>query len=282
MLSNNRVILNKSGTLTDLSVLMNNLFSGSHVVDVAASDFIYLGSDLPFNHRYLSISTANDQACAVSVDIWDGNSWQAAVDVVDQTDDGTGKTLSQSGIISFSVDKSKGWGFETSTEDMSSSGLQTLKIYNMYWVRLKFSATVKNTTALKYVGHKFANDIDLAGKYPDLIKTSVLTSFQSGKTSWEEQHILAAETIVRDLRKKQIGLFSASQILNWEVFNDAAVYKVAEMIFLAFGDDYADDRKLASQYYEDALDQVVFPIDKNQDGRLDPEEQRYSTRLIRG
>lgn len=282
MLLNNRVIFENNTTLTDLSVNLNDVFSGSETVDiVAADDYLYLASDLPFNHRYFMVSTANDQASTVSVDIWNGTEWVAAVDVLDQTKNASGHTLSTSGIISWVTDRNKSWSREETTENMTGSGLTTLKIYNMYWVRLAFSGNLKATTALKYVGHKFSSDYSLKGYYPDLGRSTVMTAFQAGKTNWDEQHVLAAEEIIRDLKKKN-EIFSSNQILNWEQFTDAAVHKVAEIAYTAFGADYEDRRDKAFDNYTDALDKVTFDVDKNANGKREPEERKPSFgRLVR-
>ncbi len=283
MLINNRIIWDDNGTLKDLSPELNNVFSLTKTLAlVAAQDKIYIGSDLPFNHRYFMVSTANDQASVITVKNWNGSEWVATVDLVDQTlDSGGTKTLGQSGILSWVTDRNKTWGLEETTENIDE--LATLKIYNMYWVQLTFSGNLGASTALKYVGHKFSNDIDLGGQYPDLLRSNVLDAFLTGKTTWDEQHVLAAEEVIRDLRKKQI-IISRNQVFGWEEFTDAAKHKVAELVYSAFGKDYEERRETAREYYEDSLDKIVFQqVDKNADGRVTPSENYPSySRLVRG
>lgn len=287
MLINNRVLFIDGADIEDLSIPLSNLFAGSAVVNPSDNTkHVYIGSDLPFNHRYFRIDpdNANDVESIVAVDIYDGFDWEPAVDVLDQTQEaGNGVPFSQNGIISWQTDRNKVWGKQASTELMKDSGLETLKIYNLYWVRLTFSAGLKNTTTLKYVGHKFSNDSDLGGYYPDLNRVNVMASFKAGKADWEEQCILAAEEIVRDLRKKNV-IWNANQIFGWDEFADASVHKVAEIVYTAFGKDYSERREDARENYGDALDKVVdVAIDKNEDGRLSTEEKRPNFgRLIRG
>lgn len=279
MLTNQRIIHDNNGTLIDLSVSLNSIFTGNSTIDIVANqDKIYIGSDLPFNHRYIQVSTPNAVTSAIStVEIWDGTSWNAAVDVIDQTSTG-GKTLAQSGYISWTLDRTKAWGQAATAEDVT--GLTGLKIYDMYWLRITFSVTLTGTTALSYAGHKFATDTDLGGYYPDLNLTAVKTAFASGKTTWDDQHFLAAEEIIQDIRRKKIA-WSGQQILDWEQFNQAGVHKVAAMIMTAFGDDYADNRILALKEYEKAMNLKVFNVDLNQDGRLDEEERYIHTGIVR-
>jgi hypothetical protein len=281
MLTNQRIIFNDGGTLVDLSVALNSLYTGNGALPVvAADDALYIGSDLPFNHRWFQIATggANAAAAAIAgVDVWNGNDWQAAVDVIDQTT-ATNATLAQSGYISWTRDRSGSWGQEATTEDIPA--LATLKIYDMYWVRIRFTANLTSSTALSYVGHRFANDADLAGRYPDLNQTAVKTAFAAGKTTWDDQHFLAAEEIIQDIRRKGIA-WSPSQILDWQQFNLAAVHKVAQIIMTSFGDDYADNRAQATKDYDLAMNLKVFNVDTNEDGALDEDERRPEAGIYR-
>jgi hypothetical protein len=266
MLLNNRVVLNKNGTLTDLSSALNDLFADNGVLNItAATDKLYLGSDLPFNHRFFNIAVANDQASVVSVEIWDGTTWRAAVDVVDGTSS-SGVALARSGIISWATDKDQGWGQEDTTEDIAA--LSSVRIYNLYWVRFTFSGNLKNTTAAKYVGHRFANDSQLAGYYPDLTKSAILTAHTAGKTDWTDQHCLAAEEIIRDLRDRGV-IYSPAQLLSWEALTEPAVHKVAEIICGAFGEHKDGERRLAGDRYDKAMSALSFPRDKDADGHVD-------------
>ncbi len=270
MLLNSRVILKHSSTLTDISKSVSDIFATASVVNVQAGDELYIGGDMPFNHRHFQLGVVNDQTAVASVEIWDGSDWNDAVDVQDLTSV-SGVSLAQSGILSWSTDKSKGWTREDTTEDITE--LSTLKIYNMFWVRVSFSAALKATVTAKYVGHKFSQDSQLAGYWPDLARSAVKTAFSSGKTTWDEQHVLAAEEIIRDLRK--LGTIkSANQINNWEIFTEASIHKVAEIVFTAFGEAKAETRKVAADRYEAAFNQLHFPdIDSNEDGHKDIEEK---------
>lgn len=279
MIANQRIIWSDDATLKDLSIALNDAYAETYVLPlVAAEDYLYIGSDLPFNHRYFNVSVVNDVASVASVEIWNGTSWVSAVDVIDQTSV-AGKTLARSGIISWTLDRNGFWGQESTTEDVT--GLTSLKIYDFYWVRLSFSADLKATTALRYVGHKFADDDDLRAQYPDLLSSSLLDAFETGKTTWVDQHIVAAEEIIRYIRKKKIA-WNRNQILNWDQFNMAAVHKVAEIIMTAFGEDYSEQRKLAESKYKEAIDLSIYEVDRSEDGRRDELEKRaYGMTLVR-
>lgn len=279
MLVNQRIIWKDNTTLKDLSLELNDLVSQNYTIGfVAAQDNLYIGSDLPFNHRYFVVATANDVVSVASVKIWNGNDWVSAVDVLDQTAVAQ-KAFGQTGILSWTTERNASWSIEDTTENISD--LSTLKIYNMYWVKLTYSVDWKSTTALAYVGHKFAKDEDLGVYgYAELNTTDMKTAYEAGKTTWDHQHVAAAEQIVRYLRKKYI-IQSKSQILDWEQFNEAAIHKVAEIIYFSFGEDYEDRRKKAEEKYYAAMNLGIFQVDRNQDGKLDDVEKMKFTGLVR-
>lgn len=278
MILNNRIIYSDNGVFTDLSVALNDYHVGtSTVAVVAAEDAIYVGSDLPFNHRFIEVTTANDQTSVMSVELFDGSSWNAAVDVIDQTA-ASGRTLAQSGSVSWNKDKRKGWA-RRDTADIPA--LSSLVIYNLFWARFKFTANLKSTTALGFVGQKFSNDTELAGYWPQLVRSEVYAQWDAGtKTSWNEQHYQSAEKIIQDLKKKGV-IYTDAQVLNWEIFKEASIHKTAEIIMNAFGKDWEKPRDEAKARYADALDLFLFEIDKNQNTLLDESETIPTIDVVR-
>lgn len=278
MLTGNRILFSDNGVLSDASRDLNDLYAGAKVIPVvAAEDKLFLGSEAKFNHRYFQVSVVNDVASVMSVDLWTGSEWVPALDVIDGTSN-SGVCLAQPGILQWTKDRNKSWAKQSKSEDVT--GLTGTKIYDMYWARISFSANLKATTALSYVGHRFANDLHLGGMYPDLVRSTVLTAFKAAKVDWNEQHVVAAEEMIADLRKDKL-LWSGSQVLDWEKFNIPAVHKVAEIIMRAFGDDFADRREEAKEDYLNALRASSVGIDRNEDGELQREEQRVSVGLFR-
>ena len=277
---NNRLIFDDNGTLNDLSVNANNFLSGTFTLDVvAADDALYVGSQFPFNHRWFEVSTANDQAASISkIEVWDGDSWVETVDIVDETSDGT-NTLAQSGYISWVTDKDEGWLKDDTDDGTGITGISTLKIYDLYWAKITFSADLKATTALKYVGFKFSSDEDLGAEYPELTLSNVIAQFKAGQTNWNNQHFLAARKIIIELIKTNI-IFSPNQILRPSVFKDASVHRVAAIAFKAFGDDYKDNRSDAMKDFYSSLNLKQFNIDINNNARLDPSERVSTTGWI--
>jgi hypothetical protein len=277
MLRNNRVLFYNGGSFEDLSIALSDIHAQTKVIDFTApNDYIYIGSDFPFNHRYFDLSVVNAVAATLSIDIWDGNSWVPVVDIMDETAV-AGVPLAQSGTISWQVDLDESsWNYDD-TNEMDNSGLTTgPKIFKLYWIRMKYSATLTATTALRYVGHRFSEDAALESEYPELAGSAIKTAWKAGKTDWKEQTLLAGEYIVQDLRGVKDLITSASQILDWRQFEKASIHKTAEIIFRGMGDDYLDQRKDANIEYKKALAVGKFNVDLNLNANLEEVEKTTS------
>ncbi len=275
---NQRIIWSDNGTLKDISDLLGSYTDSEYTMAFNHSeDALYIGSQLPFNHRYIQMgATVNSVTSTLTVSLWDGNDWVAAVDVFDRTRDVSTRAISlnQSGIITWVLEDTYSWA-EDNTDDMTGSGLTTVKIYDLYWAKLTWSATWTGTTAIKFIGHKFAGDADLGVFYTQLNTATARAKFNNGTamSNWDSQMIAASEEIIQDL-KDRVGdrLYSADQIIRPELLKNACVHKTAEIIYAAFGDDFDDDRTRAREYYEKALRTSVNQFDVNGDTKLDRSE----------
>lgn len=270
MLTGQRVFFSDNGVLSDLSRALGDMFNQTQSLTVvAAEDKLFIGGDQPFNHRFVKVATANTNACVVSVDIWNGSAWVPAVDVLDGTSTG-GKTFAQTGIIQWTTDRNKGWEREADSDDVT--GLEGTHVYDMFWVRLSFSANT-SATVLSYMGHKFGDDNFLGGYYPDFVRTKMIAAWETGKADWDEQHILAAEELIRDLRKRRYVL-SGAQVFDWELFSVPAIHKCAHIIMTGLGPDYIDRAIEAQEAYQNELENTMAGLDRNRDGRLSLEERK--------
>lgn len=287
MLSTQRVLLTSGTAQSDVSQALNDFRSGVAILPMlTATDYLYVGSDLPFNHRFFEIETANAEDAAISVEIWFGGAWVAAVDVIDGTSESVTTTtgvppnevtttkvcsLHKSGIVQWSPEKHKGWDCAEFSDQVT--GISKSGIYDKYWVRFKLSANISATTSISFIGHKFSSDSELVSVYPDLANSSLLTSFETGKTSWDEQHFTAAELIVEELQNRR-AIVSGSQILDWSVFTMASCHKVAEIVYRGLGRAYDENRALAMKAFDAAMNKKLLRIDSDADGRLNPNESR--------
>lgn len=270
MLHSSKVIWKDNTTLVDLSLKLSDINSEAvPFAFVAADDKLYLGSDFSFNHRFIDVKRANTAAAVISqIETWNGNSWDPVAQIFDDTQAG-GKSFGKSGVIGWVPDRHVSWAREGSTEDIPE--LATLKVYDKKWVRITFSANLADCE-LNYVGHRFSSDADLRSRYPDLLNPESLDAFEQGKTNWNVQHVLAAEELIRDM-KRDLDIWSENQILDWQLFQDAACHKVATYAFTAFGRDYVDNLDTAEAAYQKARNKKIFNIDRNNNAILRPAEK---------
>ena len=278
MLFNQRILFSDNGTIRDLSVNLLDFQAGAETIDfVAGEDYLYVGSYLPFNHKWFDISSANAASASIAIDIWDGDTWNPVIEILDQTSFG-GASMATSGIVRFTHDRDETWAREQDSFDVA--GLESTEIYNLHWSRISFGSDLSPSFALNFVGQKFSDDDDLYLYYPDLNQADLKTAFEAGKTNWNDQAFAAAKLIQRDLERKA-GMLSPDQIIDYEFFNEPSVHKVAHLIFYGLGRSYTDLRNDAAEKYKDAMAQTYLRLDLNGDGDLSGAERRYKQGFLR-
>lgn len=256
----------------DISEEVNDFRTGHHDFSYVSGDYLYVGSIVPFNNLWIEMDIKNNVAATLSVDVWWGRQWKPVVDLYDGTN-----ALFNTGRIVWNIEIDQGWDSERESEDVT--GLTGTKIYHMYWARLSWSNSLKANTALHYIGQKFSNDDVLASYYPDLTLSNLKEQFETGKTTWDEQHYMASELIIMDLKKRGV-IVSRGQILDYSDFEQAACHKLAEIVYTAFGPSYFEQRAEAAKYYEKTLPIPFAKVDRTGDARLDPVERIISTRFM--
>lgn len=267
---NKRVFYSDNGILRDFSVNLNKYDSiESDFTYVSGEDYIYIGSRLPFNSLYFKVIQANTIPANMYVEVFDGDSWEFVNELIDETG-----AFTRSGYITFVPDRDSGWIMEnTSSDGGYVPGLESIKIYDKYWMRISFDADLSDPVSVSWVGHLFADDSDLGSEYPDLVKTSVISSFKTGKTDWEEQLVRASEVVIEDLMINR-NIIDSSQLLDRYDYRSATIQKCAEIIFNAFGDDFVDQKQRAREEYQRRLSIPYKKIDKNANGIEEVSEAR--------
>ena len=97
----NRIIWkNAAGDLVDISMEMSRIAEDSipsFELTQSAGGALYIGSPFPFSSRYFRFTTANALTTAtMTVSLWNGKSFEAAVDVIDDTSV-SGRAFGESG-----------------------------------------------------------------------------------------------------------------------------------------------------------------------------------------
>lgn len=276
---NNRILYSDNGVLTDLSVELNKYKTGTAVIPafVAAEDAIYIGSRAPFNHFFLRVGdTPNTASTTMSLKYWEGNDFHSVVEIIDETDG-----ITQDGYVTFQPDRDERWHRESTDDDGGQTipELNTVVIYDLYWLEVKFDNDLDVNSEISFVGQKFSDDDDLDSEYPDLNRQTMKDTFSDtpgAKTDWEEQEVRAAEIIIKDLISKNI-INDKSEILVRDNLKLASIMKTAEIIYRGLGDDYADDKRSARGEYNSRLKSGIYQTDRNADGDLNVNEGENRT-----
>jgi len=267
-----RVILSKSGTLTDLTVNSANYYNGVTTIDLTTSDYLYIGQTFPFNNLYFLMGTLNTTASNVTVKLWNSKEW---IDVAELSDETNG--FQSHGHMTFVPKKQENWHRDDTQNNNAQErvdGLGNVNIYDKYWIRISIDTNIDAGTTLKWNGSLFSDDNDLGTEYPELLLSNLLDSIESGKSDYQEQHVKAAELVISDLQSRNI-IKHSGQILDKESVKNISVCKVAEIVYTMLGDDYEDNRALARKEYESRLKKNIFNVDLDEDGRLDIKESGF-------
>lgn len=280
----NRIFLSKSGVMTDLSTSLKEYKTLSSIINLTNADYIYIGQSFPFNHVFMKVKTPNIISATLSIEYFDGKDWRSVAEIIDETNL-LGKPFGQSGFIQWTPDKNFNWNYADTVRgnnyDENITGMGSVKVYDLFWIRLKVSTTITATTELKWIGNLFSNDSDLFGEHPELNKTSFLTSIETGKTDYEEQHVIAAKAIIDDLSVTG-DLLHNGQILDRDDFRLMSVSKTAQIIYNMLGADYFSYRDECLKEYSIRKNKKNKKIDLQLNARLDQTEISYpSSNVVR-
>lgn len=274
-----RLLRSTAGTITDAS-LANQEEASSVVHDItAATDYLYLGQACPFNNFYYKMNVANTNDSTLKIEYWDGNSWVFAVDLLDGTRS-VAKTLAKSGVIQFSPNFKNRWQivYDTSEVNIGPADLNSVTIYNMYWLRISFTSNLSVTTASDKICYCFSTHQQI--NHRDSTLKNYLASFNV--TTWEDHIINASIDTAHELKKRNL-IKSHGQILRLEDVSIATDWKTIMSIYFDLGGDYLEKLKAASKEFDNALDLKAPSLDLNNNAYVDVSENQYSqTRMKRG
>lgn len=265
----NRIFLKTLSTISDLSNKLNDYYSGSEKIPLVSTDYLYIGQSGAFNHLYFEVDGSNTSSTVISLQYWDGKQFQNAVEVNDETNG-----FKNSGFISFVPDRNKGWvNDDTLYTDGKElvTGLSAITVYDKNWIRLKVSVNLLSTTSVSWIGNIFSDDNDILSECPELMRPLYMSTWETGKTDWKEQHIVAAELMINDLISDDV-VDLQGQILDRFAMRKIAVMKCIEIIYNGLGDDYKDNTQRARNEYMSRKKRGIFNVDKNQDGILNDDE----------
>lgn len=274
-----RVFTSDNGTLTDVTLALQDKDETVTLPNVAGDDYIYIAQELPFNGFFLNVSTVNDAASLLTLQYWDGTEWSSHVDLLDDTL-ASGVTLSKSGNVEFKPDREDTWTLTSdSSETDAPTEIQSVELYDHYWMRIRWSANLNASTALRQITYRFCTDEELIAIDPEI--NNYLSSWESGKTNWNEQIILASRLVVADLKARGL-VVHPGQVLRIEDVHMACAYRTLIVLYEKFGEGFDRNREMAKANYDAFMSNKRFSFDLDRNGLLTPSE-RFKTvgRLVR-
>lgn len=262
-----RVFFSDNGTLTDKSIEAQD---GSDMAfpAVAAEDYIYVGQYFPFNNLFIEMDTPNVTASLMSTEYWDGKQWRASVDILDGTKL-LGATLGRSGVIQFAPNRQYKWNIiqDTSETNHTPAQLQTLTIYDLYWMRMKVSANLDAGTIIKKISYAFTTNQLMQGIDPEI--NEYLSAWGGvSKINWNEQIILASQHLVADFKARQL-VVAPGNIVRFDDIALPVAYRTVALVYSQLGDAFKAKYDDAMRLYTNLLAVKRFTIDRNDDGAVE-------------
>lgn len=259
---------NSADSWADHTVALNDWKNGKNVtLSFDSGDYLYIATFLPFNHKFLRFYTPSPTAQMPIVEILNApNEWNIVVDSLDYTGG-----MKQSGVLQWTPNFDKNWGMVPDSNRDINALFGGPTVYDAYWIRLSF--LMPTTFSLSYIGQRFSSDYELFMEYPLLQNPQILAGWAQGKTDWEDQHLLAALYLAKEMRQRNI-VFSDNQVLDIAMLRSPAIHKAAHIIYSGLGArNYAEEIKLAAENFQRSMTQDKFRTDVNGNARLDRSER---------
>lgn len=270
-----RILIQSGASKTDISYA-NQDDETLPTLRLASTDCILIGMQYPFNNFFIDQTggVPNDQDAEMSLEYWDGSKWVAGVDLLDGTAV-NGKTLAKSGHVMFSLDRDKtGWGKVNNPILQGPPELNDKSIYDLYWLKLKVSADLLNTTSIRELGFAWTTGQKLKG-----IKSEVdryMAAFETGKTNWNKEIMNACKMMVTDLKKQGLVL-GPQQVVRLDDFWLPATFKTLWLIYSSLGPAYEAQKLDMLIQYGKSMNVNNVTVDQDRNG--DASDWEKNTRV---
>jgi len=266
-----RLIHGDNGTLIERSIDNQDEATTVSLVIDSAQDYLYIGQHYPFNNFFIQMDTVNANAGSIAIQYWTSKNvgWVNAVDILDGTSV-SGVPLARTGVIQFSPDSQYSWQIVgDSKQEPQPTGLETVSIYNMYWLRVRWSATPSAGCDMKRLAYCFTRSQQIDNI--DVQINQFLTSFASGKTSWDDEIVTASMMVVNDMRRRGI-IVHPGNLLRFDDVTLATDWMTLQLIYRNLGPAFVDRLTRAKEEYERAISVKAFSLDQNNDAFLNRSE----------
>ncbi len=271
-----RVLYYNGSSLGDIS-LENQDETTNITLATSLTKYIYIGQKSPFTSLFVYLNTANSIAATLDIEYWDGTTWRDVADKLDGTAT-SGVPFAKSGVIKWYLDDLYAWNKVIDTsKSIAPTELQTLKIYNMYWMRISSSTGLTAGANAKQLAYTFTStqelnnyDVEISGYYE---------SFATGKTDWIREIITASKLTLMEMKRRGV-IMHQGQLIDMDDFTVPASFKALELIYSNLGPSYVERRKLMQEEFAKAINIQRPIVDDNADGEIDGEESKGTPRML--
>ena len=227
--------------------------------NLTTSSEFYVGYKERFCSRYFAMGVVNSVASVVTVKYWDGTTWTAVKDLIDQS-----VGFTKSGFLS--------WENETNWTKKNVSPI-TDEDQQLYWVQITVGTNLHASTTLQAVLNLFCDSDLLSQYYPELVSDE--RWLPEDQTTFLPQFVAAKDLVVTRLKKAK-SITDESQILDVNEVSLAAVHAAAYIIMRPISDTDIDKAtaKEAEDEMNKELNLVPIILDLDNSGTTDEVEKK--------
>jgi hypothetical protein len=220
---------------------------------MTSAQFLYVGFFGKFQARHFSFDTANTNSTTMTVEYWDGDSWESVKDLVDETNG-----FQKDGFVSW-----------VNQDDWAQTTVTPIDDVELYYVRFSVSADLSAGTTLQSVLNLYSDDGLLRRYYPELVSDS--RYLPPGRSNFLEQHLAAKDKVVLKLKQRRV-IDDEAQIVDINEVSIAAMYAAVKII-LAFIDQDDEVLQRTEAAFGNEINDLVKSIDANKDGIVSDHER---------
>jgi hypothetical protein len=207
------------------------------------------------------MGTANTNTVTVSISQWDGTSWVAVDDLVDQTNG-----FKNSGFMSW----------QNQDEWVAKNISPMDSDIELFWIKLTVSGSLSAGTTLQAVLNLFCDDGILRAYYPEIISDT--RYLPSSRTDFLEQYQAAKDLVVLRLKQRKL-IQNEGQIIDINDVAVAATHAAAWLILspIAGNDAVKAMADAALEKFNNELSSLVLGIDQDKDGIVTEDERSLTS-----
>lgn len=228
------------------------------------TEFLYLGLSDKFANRYFVMKTANATAATLAVKYWNGTTWAAVEDLVDET-----VGLTKNGWL--------GW---KNKSDWVKSTVSPITDVELFWVRITTGTSLDSGTEVQAILNLLSDDFLMRTWYPEFISDD--RYLPEGRTDFYEQYDAAKNLVVQELIRMN-AISKESEILDIAELGVAATHAAAYCIMSGIPNKTEAQIATRDKMFEDMIfwvQKAKTSFDTDDSGAIEVSEEQIAPRYI--